>query len=232
VGINTEAPEGLLHVDAKGDTNGSLNIADDVVITSDGRIGVGMLSPQTRLDIHSSTPGAIRIADGTEGGGKILTSDANGTTSWTNVAGSWYATLKGGQSLGAYSGTIAAMWPPFVYSSSELSPPGTGSVDVVTGIIQVPYTGMYRVTTNGVAYTNLNTTFFLAYGSVMVNGVDQFIPHQHMPKNLGASDFSFIVLLPLNAGDQVTLRPWPGSNSSDYPANQYTNTMLHVEFVK
>lgn len=45
------------------------------------RLGVGNNSPVASLDIA----GNIKIADGTQGNGKILTSDANGIASWQNV---------------------------------------------------------------------------------------------------------------------------------------------------
>lgn len=47
--------------------------------TSRGNVGIGTISPIAKLDII----GNIKITDGTEGTGKILTSDANGLGSWT-----------------------------------------------------------------------------------------------------------------------------------------------------
>jgi hypothetical protein len=225
VGINTDDPQGLLHVDAKGDTNGSLNTDDDVVITPEGRIGVGTLSPLNRLDIH----GTIRIADGTQGDGKILMSDADGVAKWTNIAGSWYAALTKGESIGTSDGTGTTGWPAFKYTSSELSPPGKGSVNRGAGTIKVPYTGTYRITINGIGYTNRTTDMYIAYLSVLVNAVPQFNPHLHAIKSLGTVDFGFMILLPLNANDVVKMEPMPTGN---YHANAYRDTRLHIEFVK
>ena len=49
VGIRTEDPRGMLHVDAKGDTrisaSDTVNISDDVVVTPEGRIGPGPPRP-------------------------------------------------------------------------------------------------------------------------------------------------------------------------------------------
>jgi hypothetical protein len=99
----------MLHVDAKGDmyidATDTLNIADDVVFTADGRIGVGTAAPQTRLHIRDSVLPAIRIADTTEGPGKVLVSDATGAARWESLAGFWYATLENGSSLGTSTGT-------------------------------------------------------------------------------------------------------------------------------
>jgi len=48
-----------------------------------GNIGIGTTTPQAKLDIS----GNIRITDGTQGAGKVLTSDANGLASWQTPAG-------------------------------------------------------------------------------------------------------------------------------------------------
>ena len=48
-----------------------------------GSVGIGTATPQAKLDIA----GNIKIADGTQGAGKVLTSDANGLASWQTPAG-------------------------------------------------------------------------------------------------------------------------------------------------
>ena len=47
---------------------------------STGNVGLGTFLPQAKMDIT----GTIKIADGTQGAGKVLTSDVNGLASWTN----------------------------------------------------------------------------------------------------------------------------------------------------
>lgn len=54
VGINTEDIRGVFHLDAAADNNpiiNSLSESNDVVITSDGNMGVGTITPGTKLDI-------------------------------------------------------------------------------------------------------------------------------------------------------------------------------------
>ncbi len=46
-----------------------------------GNVGIGTATPTTRLDIA----GAIKIADGTQGINKVLTSDSNGLASWQPI---------------------------------------------------------------------------------------------------------------------------------------------------
>jgi len=74
---------------------GSADAADVVVrtnntekmrITSSGKVGIGVNAPSTLLHINNgTTAGAIKIVDGTQGDGKILTSDANGVGTWRTI---------------------------------------------------------------------------------------------------------------------------------------------------
>ena len=57
------------------------NGANRLVISSTGSVGIGNMSPTARLDVA----GTVKIADGTEGANKVLTSDASGNTSWQQV---------------------------------------------------------------------------------------------------------------------------------------------------
>lgn len=82
VGINTQSPQSLVHIDGKGDTSGSNNITDDVVINNQGNIGIGVLSPTAKVHISTSGTPAMRIVDGTQGLDKILRTDVNGNASW------------------------------------------------------------------------------------------------------------------------------------------------------
>lgn len=88
VGVNITNPQGVFHIDPLGDTVGANNGSDDIIVLNNGNVGVGTLSPSTKLHIKSSTAGAIRIEDGTEGLGRVLTSDAQGVGRWEVAKGS------------------------------------------------------------------------------------------------------------------------------------------------
>ena len=49
-----------------------------VAFTSGERVGIGTMTPSNKLHVV----GQVRIQDGSQGAGKVLTSDANGVTSW------------------------------------------------------------------------------------------------------------------------------------------------------
>lgn len=78
VGINTTSPQGVLHIDPKGDTSGTTNSSDDLLVSSNGYLGIGTISPTASLDVI----GDMSIVDGTEYDHYVLTSDDNGVGSW------------------------------------------------------------------------------------------------------------------------------------------------------
>ena len=91
VGINTQNPQGIFNIDGGKDnpTTGSAFTAaqrkNDLVFTANGNLGLGTIFPTTKLHIDNGTSnGAIRIVDGTQAAGKVLTSDANGVATWKN----------------------------------------------------------------------------------------------------------------------------------------------------
>jgi len=56
--------------------------SDALVILKNGNTGIGSSSPQDKLHVV----GNIRMVDGNQGAGKVLTSDANGTATWQNAS--------------------------------------------------------------------------------------------------------------------------------------------------
>ncbi|MEK6511754.1 hypothetical protein [Myroides odoratimimus] len=91
LGVNTSLPLQPLHIDGKKDNPlfekpNAEQIKNDVVLDDEGKIGVGTINPNFKLDILSDTRGAIRIADGTQGESKVLMSNENGVGTWQSPA--------------------------------------------------------------------------------------------------------------------------------------------------
>jgi|SRR3989339_279076 len=64
-------------------TGGGELVNERMRITSTGNVGIGTTNPTTKLTVN----GSVTIADGTQGAGKVLTSDANGKASWGTGGG-------------------------------------------------------------------------------------------------------------------------------------------------
>ncbi|OJX51849.1 MAG: hypothetical protein BGO88_03725 [Flavobacterium sp. 38-13] len=87
-GINTTNPLAALHVDPARNTPATgtpttQQTDDFIVYNNTGNVGIGTVSPITKLHINNETANpSITITDGTQGVGKVLTSDANGVATW------------------------------------------------------------------------------------------------------------------------------------------------------
>ncbi len=64
-----------------GATNNYAGIFDQ------GNVGIGTTAPAAKLEIDGSSGSTIKIVDGNQGSGKVLTSDASGQGSWQTVSG-------------------------------------------------------------------------------------------------------------------------------------------------
>ncbi|HOY30520.1 MAG TPA: hypothetical protein PKW80_01450 [Bacteroidales bacterium] len=75
-------------------------------IDSTGRMGIGTIRPGAKLEVN----GTVKITDGTQGAGKVLTSDANGLASWQNVLGSESDPVFGASPAAGVFSTDIANW--------------------------------------------------------------------------------------------------------------------------
>lgn len=88
-GINTKSPRQIFHIDGQGDNPSTTvpspaQLLNDIVVTKNGDMGIGLLTPSVKLDIN----GKIRIGDLQLYGQKpkkILVADDNGNIFYTDV---------------------------------------------------------------------------------------------------------------------------------------------------
>lgn len=120
IGINTENPLAIFHVDGAMDNLASptaAQILNDVVVTSAGDIGVGTLTPSVRLEIVKGTSSPLRIVDGSTMTAKVLESDANGIAGWTEQPLSYaksYRAAEDGQKFYYSTTSVLTMNQPIV----------------------------------------------------------------------------------------------------------------------
>jgi hypothetical protein len=94
VGINTQVPQGILHIDPQSDTSGINNVGDDIIVTQDGNIGLGTIAPATKLHIVSNIVGkGFALQDGTQNNNYILVSDNDGNASWVESEVSQFSVI-------------------------------------------------------------------------------------------------------------------------------------------
>jgi|GEM_PF-4862619 len=85
VSINISNPQALFYVNGAKDNaiTGLPSIMqqlNNIVINSNGNMGIGTNSPTNKLHIN----GSLRLVDGTQDNGKILVSDADVIATWQN----------------------------------------------------------------------------------------------------------------------------------------------------
>lgn len=89
VGINTKVPLGIFHFDGKGDNQTAptnAQVANDLIVTSDGYVGIGTINPGVKLEINTrGLKSGLKLVDGNEGESRALMSDAQGVGTWRNV---------------------------------------------------------------------------------------------------------------------------------------------------
>lgn len=107
--------------------NAAWTMAADV---ANGRVGIGPIAPQEKLHI---TGGTIRIetANGTQGAGKLMVSDANGSISFSSTT----ALGLGGVNGTGTAGTLTKWLDSTTLTNSLLSESGTGVT--VNGSVQI-----------------------------------------------------------------------------------------------
>ena len=104
---------------------------DNVILLGDTssaapKVGIGTYKPGAKLEVNNgTTAGAVKIVDGTQGAGKVLTSDADGLATWKRQALTLVEGVKGsGISIPPSTGG-------YIYTGSYITlPPGKYMVSV------------------------------------------------------------------------------------------------------
>ena len=165
VGFNTTSPQEILHIDASKDNNttGSptnSQIANDIVFTANGSVGVGTISPAVKLDLRSSqnTDNSVGIGETTKtaagagagairynpyNGGKMQYSDG---TKWEDLISTpAKAIVVSNIQVSPFAIKIPYQVQTVVTQWSELRD-STNNFDPTQGVFTAPRTGIYLVT--------------------------------------------------------------------------------------
>ena len=141
-----------------GDNDGTVDTierSDALVILKNGKIGIGSSNPQEALHVV----GKIRIVDGSQGAGKVLTCDSNGTGVWNTFS----ATNAWG--LGGNVGTNSSVNfigtsdnEDIVFKRNNIKAGFIGTSNIAFGINALPFSSGGNNTALGFEALKANTT--------------------------------------------------------------------------
>lgn len=166
------------HLDSLNDTFDTSNASSNVILLGDDsynapNVGIGTYKPVAKLDIKGPYGRAIRIADGTQGQGKVLTSDYNGVGTWKEINVSLF---KKAPIAGIFSWAAATELgnTSFNKIASLTVPPGASMIYVKIHLrgasVNTGYTRAY-VGTKDIGTNNSNTS------ETPIGGSTLFIPY-------------------------------------------------------
>lgn len=166
------------HLDSLNDTFDTSNANSNVILLGDDsynapNVGIGTYKPVAKLDIKGTYGRAIRIADGTQGQGKVLTSDYNGVGTWKEINVSLF---KKAPIAGTFSWAAATELgnTSFNKIASLTVPPGASMIYVKIHLrgasVNTGYTRAY-VGTKDIGTNNSNTS------ETPIGGSTLFIPY-------------------------------------------------------
>lgn len=145
---------------------------------STGNIGIGTKTPSAKLDIA----GTIKIADGTQGTGKVLTSDADGLASWVTPS-------AGGSSGGAKLELVATKTAA-IQTLANANGTNTGDVVVFENVITPPTIGTYNSTNNTYTVAEAGLYFIQASVRTIDNVAPSSTTHQWLYVDVNNSSLS------------------------------------------
>ncbi|MDR6086548.1 hypothetical protein QE441_002342 [Chryseobacterium sp. SORGH_AS909] len=99
VNMTTDGTNGFLNYQSVSN-DASASVTTIMSVVSNGRVGIGNYNPGAKLEVNNgNTNGAIKIVDGTQGSGKVLTSDANGLATWQTIPSATPYTASNGLTM-------------------------------------------------------------------------------------------------------------------------------------
>lgn len=186
------------------------------------KVGLGTSNPSTRLEVV----GSVKIVDGTQGAGKVLTSDANGKASWTNLSSNIvYSEMYKSSSS---SSQQMSTGNPVQFGSSDFS----SGVTVRNNNFQVLTSGVYRVTYNvsieKLTGGNQNLGFILGTGWNNSDKIQGSASYNKI-KSGEKRSFSMTKIVHLNAYQELYLFPTETDSNTVILPN---SAVMSIELIK
>lgn len=132
VTVNTKNPASntIWHLDGAGDNATQITdvqALNDLVITQEGKLGVGNITPSVQVDVKARAVPAFKLEDGWQADQRVLTSDAYGHGRWQPFGASYVQVISVDPQT---SFTIADITGKYLYSNISFSlPPGLWMIE-------------------------------------------------------------------------------------------------------
>lgn len=108
--INIQNPANNTALHIKGDPSNTISVGDEMVISTQGNVGLGTLTPTAKLEIvKKGIISPLRIVDGKVKANQVMTSDANGYVGWKDIP------TTGGQNY-SLAGATPITYPTGTYT--------------------------------------------------------------------------------------------------------------------
>jgi hypothetical protein len=209
--------------------------ADNGLTATSGKVQMGgaLTKPTTittdaanKLEIKSNGTtaapvSAIKIVDGNQVDGAILTSDANGAASWVPTVSSKVLLL--------YSGNTPTSSPAFntyvdvAFDYKKIGASGATYNDDGLGSLKITKSGVYSLTFSAMTYGNYNVQDGFVY--MVLNGALGAVSDYYAPAG-GHYEVLINWIVSLNAGDVLKIRH---TNSQDPAPTQLQYPALSLE---
>lgn len=185
-----------------------------IVIDGDGEVGIGTTTPNSLLHVN----GSVTITDGTEGAGKVLTSDASGNASWQTPPApiNWNANSS---STSIPAGTTT----PVVFNNIEYV--NGGGYNAGTGMFQAPVSGIYHVDAT-VTFDAIASSHEIQIQILRNGGTYKAITLYNDPtKNYVTAHISGDIFLPVN--NTVSIGIYQNSVGPIVPTSAASSTRIY-----
>lgn len=235
IGINTTNPLAMFHMDGDGlnsTTPTATEQLNDVVITKDGNLGIGIINPLNKLSINSTSANTgLHLPNGASAG-NVLVSDALGNSTWQSSAIQFQTMIQGGtwRAEPSTNTPLATSHPNMVFT--KITTLTSVVIDKVKATFGTNYgwnntTQEYIVPTNGI----YRIGFAVYFMSIPANALAKTNYRAYLAKNgsllltpgiisvtdAGNHVASYVMgLVSLNRDDKIDLRLFSESGYLEY----------------
>lgn len=171
-----------------------------MTILGNGNVGIGTTTPTAKLDVA----GTLKVVDGTQGVGKILTSDASGNASWQDPPSktSAFRAGAGSQAIVGFGYTIVDWNSVALNDGADFSIATDRYTAPVAGLYYFE-TGIYFPTYTGRCHTEFYVNGTTNHSSTFGNANGQYTNRTSLLIKLNAGDYVQVRVYNINAADNI-----------------------------